>query len=106
VNKPRQHNRVVSPFEGRMGDLETPVRIYDLSEGGCLISSLIDAHTIGRRFVLTIDLSETEHVTVEAEVVNARPEFGFGARFVGLQPAAVEQLHRALDAIRDKSKKA
>jgi PilZ domain len=96
----RQHARVMSPFEGRMGDFETPVRIYDLSEGGCFIISVNDSQKTGRRFRLSLDLSETEHVTMLAEVVYTRPEFGFGARFVDVAPAVVEQLRRTLDALR------
>jgi hypothetical protein len=88
----RQHTRVVGPFEGRMGIFETPVVLYDLSEGGCFINSLNDAPERGRRFVLHIDLTQTESVTLEAEVLDGRAGFGFAVRFLDPPPAVAERL--------------
>jgi hypothetical protein len=37
----REHRRFAGPFDGRrVGAIETPVRIYDLSRGGCFITSM------------------------------------------------------------------
>jgi hypothetical protein len=40
IDDRRHYDRVAGPFDGRrVGALETPVRIYDLSEGGCFINA-------------------------------------------------------------------
>ena len=52
----RPHDRLAGPFDGcRMGLLETPVRTYDLSVGGCFVDSLNEQQN-GSLIVLKIDL--------------------------------------------------
>ena len=96
----RRHVRVLRPFDGRFGLFDTPVRLYDLSEGGCFILSLSDRE-IGHRFVLNLDLPDAESVTVTAEVLYKRPPFGFAVRFVDPPQDVAVRLHRALETIRE-----
>jgi diguanylate cyclase (GGDEF)-like protein len=78
----RRHVRVAGPFDvRRIGALETPVLIYDLSEGGCFIIAFHDQE-IGRQFLLEIDLPQDGRVTVQAETLYNRPGFGFAVRFL------------------------
>ena len=94
----RQHLRVAGPFDGyRLGLLKTPVRVYDLSEGGCFINSLIETTTKGQRFGLKILLPSEGWITVEAaEAIYTRPGFGFAVRFVKLQEYTRARLNQAL----------
>ena len=96
----RRHVRVLRPFDGRAGFFETPVRLYDLSEGGCFIISVTDVHEIGRRFVLHLDLPDAESVTVMAEVLYSRPPFGYAVRFVDPPQTVAGRLRGALESIR------
>ena len=59
--------RVAGPFEARrVGPLPTPLRIHDLSAGGCLVECYYDVAS-GRRITLQIDLPGEGWITVEAE---------------------------------------
>src|SRR5262245_1972130 len=65
----RAERRVAGPFEGRRhGPLPTPLRIHDLSIGGCLIECYYDV-AIGRRLTLQIELPSEGWITLEAETV-------------------------------------
>ena len=78
----RKHHRVKGPFDGcRVGLIDTPLLIYDLSEGGCFVNSLYDT-PVGQRLVLRITLPYEGVITVDAETVYARSGFGFAVRFM------------------------
>ena len=97
----RQFERVVGPFDGyRVGLLETPVLIYDLSRGGCFVNSTLD-HPVGSKLVLKIDLPGEGPVTVNAEVMNCRAGIGFGVRFVDVDAETVQRLMRTIDALKE-----
>lgn len=99
----RQHERVAGPFDGyRVGALETPVRIYDLSRGGCFINSLHDQGP-GISFILKIDLPYEGWVRMRAETLYRRPDFGFAVRFVEMTDETAHRLERALDAMQERS---
>ena len=96
----RRFERVHGPFDGcRVGKLEVPVRIYDLSLGGCFVNSTT-VHRIGTKLVLKIDLPGHGQITVNAEVRNLRPEVGYGVRFLDVEPDAGSRLLRTIDALR------
>lgn len=79
--------RVKGPLDGRRrGELDTPVVIHDISEGGCFVNSVIEA-AHGCRMTLDLLVSDEHWITVKAEVVNARPGFGFAVRFVEMPDA-------------------
>ena len=78
----RQHFRVPGPFDGfRIGLLETPVRIYDLSEGGCFVSSLY-AGVPGEIVTLKIELPHEGWIKIQGETLYDRAGFGFVVRFL------------------------
>ena len=102
IDSRREHERVTGPFDGsRVGLIETPLIIYDLSEGGCFINSLIDA-PVGERLVLRISLPQAGVITVDAETVHVRPGFGFAVRFTELTDETRACLELALDELRRK----
>jgi PilZ domain-containing protein len=101
VNR-RQHERMPGPFDGfRVGALETPVRIYDLSFGGCFINSLHEQE-LGIRFTLKIELPYEGWIQLRAETVYLRPGFGFAVRFTEMSDEVAQRLERALDALKER----
>src|SRR6202008_2977531 len=81
VDNRRQHDRVAGPFDGqRVNLLDTPVRIYDLSEGGCFVNSLHDQAS-DVDVILKIDLPFEGWITVTARTLYRKPGFGFAVRF-------------------------
>jgi len=95
----RRHPRVAGPFDGRrLGALETPVQLFDLSRGGCFINALHE-QKLGIILVLKIDLPYEGFITVKAETVYRRDEFGYAVRFVEMSEAASVSLDRALEAL-------
>jgi hypothetical protein len=92
----RKSPRVPGPFLGRRrGALTTEIRIHDLSSGGCLIESFHQVSQ-GRRLQLEIDLPEHGTVTVEAEALYDRADYGFAVKFVDLPDDTRATLERAI----------
>jgi hypothetical protein len=92
----REHRRFPGPFDGRrIGALETPIRIYDLSRGGCFITSMHEQQP-GIRLTLKIELPTQGWVTVVARTLPRQNEFGFAVQFVRLDVDAAARLERAL----------
>lgn len=95
----RRHKRVHGPFDGvRVGALETPVQLYDLSCGGCFINS-VHHQQPGVRLVLKLDLPQEGWITVRAETLDRRGELGFAVRFVEVSEDAAARLDRVLMAM-------
>ena len=77
--------RINGPFDGRrIGEFTLDLSIHDLSITGCLIESFHEVPE-GKRMTLEIDLPEGT-VTVTAESVYTRPDFGFAVKFVEVSP--------------------
>ena len=96
VDNRRQHDRVSGPFDGRrIAGLETPVRIYDLSEGGCFVTSFHEQQP-GIRCTLEIDLPYEGWIRLKAETLYVRPGFGFAVRFTEMSQETSERLRWAL----------
>jgi hypothetical protein len=92
----RRAPRVAGPFEARrLGALDLPLRIHDLSLGGCLIESYHEVG-IGRRIQIEIDLPGEGWVTLEAETLYLRENFGFAVKFVDMDEEARVKLARAV----------
>jgi hypothetical protein len=88
--------RVNGPFEARrLGALELPLRIHDLSIGGCLIESYHEA-TVGRRIEIEMDLPGEGWVKVQAETLYLRENFGFAVKFVDVDEQTRVKLTRAV----------
>jgi len=102
TNDRRRHERVAGPFDGRrIGALETPVRIYDLSEGGCFINSLHEQH-VGVAFHLEIELPYEGSIRVKAKTLYRKAGFGFAVRFIEMSEDATTRLERALQYLRER----
>jgi hypothetical protein len=96
----RKTDRVTGPFEGcRLGLIDTPILIYDLSEGGCFVNSLFET-PIGQRLSLRLNLPYEGTVTVKAETVYGRSGFGFAVRFVDVSDETRACLRSALSKLR------
>jgi|RhiMethySRZTD1v2_1073278.scaffolds.fasta_scaffold03035_5 PilZ domain-containing protein len=95
----RAELRVAGPFDGRrVGPLPTPLRIHDLSAGGCLIECYYDV-AVGRRINLQIELPGEGWITLDAETVHLRNNFGFAVRFVGLSAANRGRIERTMERL-------
>jgi hypothetical protein len=96
----RRYVRVNGPFDGlRLGALETPVVIRDLSEGGCFVDSLVDAKP-GRQLSIGVLVPGEDWITATGEVVRGQPGFGFALRFVDPPEATRATLARIVAARR------
>jgi hypothetical protein len=97
------HQRAISgPVEGRA---RLRSDRHDLSITGCLIESFHDVPA-GRRMTIEIDLPEEGTVSLSAESVYSRPDFGYAVKFVDVPPQARVQLARAVFTKLTKSKSA
>ena len=95
----RRELRVAGPFEARrVGPLPTPLRIHDLSTGGCLVECYYDVAS-GRRITLQIDLPGEGWITVEAETLHLRDNFGFAVRFAELSDANRGRIERTIERL-------
>lgn len=95
----RQAARVRGPFLGRRrGALTTEITIHDLGVGGCLIESY---HQVapGRRMRLDIDLPDDGTITVEAEALYDRTDYGFAVKFVSVPEPTQAVLERAIERL-------
>jgi hypothetical protein len=92
----REAIRVRGPFDGKwVADLTLPLRIHDLSMGGCLI----EAHhpqSPGRRFTLELELPHEGWISVEAETVYSRDDYGYAVRFIQMTDDVRARLDRVL----------
>ena len=99
IDDRRKHQRIPGPFDGyRIGALETPVRLYDLSCGGCFIVAMHEQRP-GVELTLRIDLPYVGPITVKAETLDRRDQYGFAVRFVGVSESAAARLTRALELL-------
>lgn len=98
-NRPaRRYVRVPGPFEGHhVGPPRTPVLIYDLNQGGGLVSFLHDQPDASL-LELQITLPYVGRITVHAEPVSRQP-FGIGVRFVEVDDDTTAKLARAVDGL-------
>jgi hypothetical protein len=92
----RAFPRAAGPFDGRrIGALETPIKIFDLSVGGCFINSMHEQQP-GVTMVLKIDLPDQPSITVTAQSLYSRPEFGFAVLFINLNSSTQAKLEQAV----------
>jgi hypothetical protein len=95
----RSSLRVAGPFEARrVGPLPTPLRVHDLSAGGCLVECYYDLAS-GRRITLQIDLPGEGWITVEAETLYLRENFGFAVRFMALSDGNRGRIERTVERL-------
>jgi hypothetical protein len=95
----RGSDRVPGPFDAwRIGFLETPVRIYDISLGGCFVHAMHEQER-GVVVLLKVQLPNEEWIELKAETLYRRPGFGFGVKFIDTTPETQARLARALSAL-------
>jgi hypothetical protein len=88
--------RINGPFQGRKrGALDFDLTIHDLSITGCLIESFHEMPA-GRQITIEIDLPDEGTVSVLAESVYSRPDYGFAVKFIDVPPDTRVQLARAV----------
>ena len=94
----RAFPRAAGPFDGRrIGALETPIKIFDLSVGGCFINSMHEQQP-GVTMVLMIDLPDQPSITVTAQSLYSRAEFGFAVLFINVNSSTQAKLEQAVRA--------
>ena len=76
-------------WDGRSGNFTA--RVSDLSEGGCYIDSLNQAH-VGEVLNLTLQLPDGDSLQLTGEVAHQTPPLGFGLRFVDLTEEQFKKL--------------
>jgi hypothetical protein len=95
----RSEPRIAGPFAGRrVGPLPTPLRIHDLSLGGCLIECYYDV-AIGRRITVQIELPNEGWITADVETLYLRPNFGFAVRFIDMSAANQGRIARTIERL-------
>ena len=89
-------DRARGPFDGyRVGAVDLPLRVRDLSVYGCLIE--LDHHVvIGRRSRLQIHLPSEGWIAVKADMLRVRGTSWLAATFVNLDQATWERLTRGI----------
>jgi len=98
----REHRRFKGPFDGhRVAMLDTPVRIYDLSQGGCFINSMHEQKP-GIQLTLRIELPGAGEITVDAETLPRQIEGGFAVRFTHMEPDDAMRFHCALKRLEER----
>ena len=98
----RQHDRVRGPFDAsRIGALETPLRIFDLSRGGCFVNAMHE-QTPGVSFTMRLDLPYAGPVMLKAVTLYARAG-GFAVQFLDLNDETVGRLAQALDQLQERA---
>jgi len=98
----RRHRRFPGPFEGhRLDALETPVNIYDLSRGGCFITSMHEQKD-GVVLTLRIELPHAGPITVTAETLARQNEFGFAVQFLRMDIESAERLDQELKYLEER----
>ena len=97
----RRNERFAGPFDGlRIGMLDTPLSIFDLSQGGCFVNSMHE-QTPGVRFTMKIQLPHVGVITLKAETLYLRSGFGFAVRFVDVDDETANLLEQALERLQD-----
>ena len=95
----RESDRVPGPFDAwRVGFLQTPVRIYDISLGGCFVHAMHEQEP-GVIVMLQIQLPLEGTLQLKAETLYRRPGFGFAVRFIDMDDQTRTRLARALQAL-------
>jgi len=95
----RRDLRVAGPFDGRwVGALTVPLRIHDLSMGGCLIQAYHE-QAPGRHFTLEIELPHVGWIEIDAESIYVREGYGFAARFVAMTDETRASLERVIQRL-------
>jgi CheY-like chemotaxis protein len=98
----RRYVRIIGPFDAyRVGLMDSPVTLYDLSEGGCFVNFTNAPPAAGRHLVLKINVPQEGWICLKAQALYAKPEFGFAVVFVEIPHDASDRLKRGLLRLQD-----
>ena len=99
----RKSPRVLGPFDGTRGAmLPVAIRIHDLSIGGCLIQCFHE-EPVGRRVKIAVELPYEGWVTLDAEILYARPDYGYAVKWVDMPAETHAKLERVINRLLTKS---
>lgn len=99
VDDRRQSLRLHGPFDGvRIGTLDLPLSIYDVSTGGCFVNAKHAQHP-GVRFDLRIQLPGEGWLRFTAETLSHRSEYGYAVRFVEADTETAARLESAVERL-------
>jgi len=76
-----------------------PLRIYDLSVGGCFVNSIHQAPNRGQVFSIQIELPTGEMLVAKGEMAFVRPGFGYGVKFCELNQENRTRLESAIELL-------
>jgi len=82
--------------------LPVAIRIHDLSIGGCLIQCFHE-EPVGRRVKIAVELPYEGWVTLDAEILYARPDYGYAVKWVNVPAATRSKLERAISYLLTRS---
>jgi hypothetical protein len=89
--------RARGPFSGyRMGAIDVPLLVRDLSLHGCLIE-LAEPVVLGRRITLQVHIPGEGWIAVRASLLRVRGSSWFAATFLSLDQTAREKLTRGIE---------
>ena len=95
----RESDRIPGPFDAwRVGVLHTPVRIYDISLGGCFVNAMHE-QVPGVVVMLEVQLPGEGTLELKARTLYRRPGFGFAVRFIEMDDQTRARLARALQVL-------
>ena len=83
-------------WDGKSGNYTA--RVTDLSEGGCYVDTLGEAH-VGEIISFKLQLPAGEWLELTGEVAHETPPLGFGLRFAYLGDEQLERLRSVLSQI-------
>jgi hypothetical protein len=93
----RESDRIPGPFDAwRIGLLQTPVRLYDISLGGCFVHAMHEQRP-GVVVLLRVQIPNAGLLDIKAESIYSRPGFGFAVRFIDMDDTAKDRLALALE---------
>lgn len=97
----RANDRVRGPFDGwRVSGLEMPVRIYDISLGGCFVNAMHEQEP-GVLLILKVHLPYEGWLELKAETLYRRPGYGYAVRFIHLNAETRDRLEHAIERVQD-----
>jgi len=98
----RRYIRVPGPLGGRIESkqIQAPIALRDLSEGGCFVNWSGDPPKAGERFDLVLESESDGRITVSAEAIYAHRGEGFGVLFTEVSDDTYAKLERLVAKLR------
>ena len=94
---------MLGPFDGnRGGALPVPIRIHDLSVGGCLVQCFHEEPP-GRRVKIDLELPYEGWISLLAEILYTRPDYGYAVKWVDVPAETHAKLERVISRLVTKS---